>query len=306
MMTTAEYAYRAGMRYRSLFASILLLSRPGILALVAFAGFCGMVMATGGLPDGEISGLTMFCLLLSAAGSAMINSVLDYSLDLKMARLQSRVEALRYLGRNRAVLLAGGLVIVSTVLAFRCLNALTAILILSAALTYTVPYTLWLKRCSPFGAVPGGIPGALPVLVGYAAVAGAIDARAMLLFLIVFLWQPPHFWIFALKHREDYVKSGVPVLPAVMGEKLTKSFILLYVAALVPVSVALGIFGAFSIWYLGFAVLSGVFFVAACYLYVIKHCLLVRAFRASILYLFFIFLAIIADICVFKIPGAGG
>jgi protoheme IX farnesyltransferase len=169
-----------------------------------------------------------------------------------------------------------------------------------------VPYTLWLKRCSPFGAVPGGIPGALPVLVGYAAVAGAIDTRAMLLFLIVFLWQPPHFWIFALKHREDYVKSGVPVLPAVMGEKLTKSFILLHVAALVPVSVALGIFGAFSTWYMGFAVLSGVFFVASCYLFVIKHCLLVRAFRASILYLFFIFLAIIADICVFKIPGAGG
>jgi protoheme IX farnesyltransferase len=305
-MTTAEYAYRAGIRYRSLFASIVLLSRPGILALVALAGFCGMVMAVGSLPDGRIAGLTIFCLLLSAAGSAMINSVLDYPLDIKMKRLQSRVDALRHLGRNRAMLLAGGLIIVSLMIAYRYLNALTALLALSAVLTYTVPYTLWLKRCSPFGAVPGGIPGALPVLVGYAAVAGAIQTRAMLLFLIVFLWQPPHFWIFALKHREDYIKSGVPVLPAVMGEKLTKSFILLHAAALLPASFALGFFGAFSIWYMGFAALSSVIFVVACYLCVVRDRSLGVAFRASIIYLLFLFLAIIIDICIFTIPAAGG
>jgi protoheme IX farnesyltransferase len=305
-MTTAEYAYRAGMRSRSLFASMVLLSRPGILALVALAGFSGMVMAADGLPDGRITGLTMFCLLLSAAGSAMINSVLDYPLDIKMTRLQSRVDALRYLGRNRAALFAGAMVIISLVIAFRYLNALTAFLVLSAVLTYTIPYTLWLKRCSPFGAVPGGIPGALPVLIGYAAVSGAIHTPAMLLFLIVFLWQPPHFWIFALKHRQDYINSGVPVLPAVMGEKSTKLFIVLLAGGLLPASVALGFFGAFSIWYTGFAALSSVIFVLACALCVRKQRLLGMAFRASIFYLLFLFIAIITDVCIFTLPDIGG
>ena len=156
-------------------ASVFFLSRPGVLALVALAGFSGMVMASGRLPDAGIVFCTLFSLLLSAAGSVLINSVLDYSIDVKMRRLQGRVEAMAVLGRNRATLIACGLIIASLVISARYLNFLASFLIFTAVLAYIGPYTLWLKRRSPFGAVPGGIPGALPVLVGYAAVAGAVS-----------------------------------------------------------------------------------------------------------------------------------
>jgi protoheme IX farnesyltransferase len=303
-MTTAEYAQRTGCRNLPL--SILLLCRPGILALVALAGVSGMVLAAGAMPGAEVFAPAMFCLLLSAAGSAVINSVLDYPLDLKMSRLQARVEALRCVGRIRAALLGSAMIIVSLAIASIRLNSLSVFLIFSAALTYTIPYTLWLKRCSPFGAIPGSIPGALPVLIGYAAVAGELNPGALLLFLIVFLWQPPHFWIFALKHRGDYLDSGVPVLSAVMGEATTRRFILAHSAALLPASTALGIFSSFSTWYMGAAVLSWLMFMAACYLFVVRRPLLDLAFKATILYLFFIFLAIIGEICIFSSPGAGG
>lgn len=235
----------------------------------------------------------------------MLNSVLDYPLDLKMARLQGRVEAMAALGRNRAGLLAGGLVIVSIIISSRYLNSLTTSLILAAVLAYVGPYTLWFKRRSPFGAVPGGISGALPVLVGYAAVTGAIRPVALVLFAVVLLWQPPHFWIFALKHREDYLNSGVPVLPAVMGASRTKVFIFLYASALLPASLTLGLAAAFSAWYQGIAVVLGMFFVASCYLHVIKRPLFDRAFRISICYLFLLFCAVIVEVCLTRMQAVG-
>jgi protoheme IX farnesyltransferase len=304
-MATAECAYKDGLRLRSFAASVLLLSRPGVLALVALAGFSGMVLAAEGLPDAGISVCTLFSLFLSAAGSVIFNSVLDYSLDLKMARLKGRVEAMAVLGRNRAVLLAGGLIISSMVISSRYVNSLATFLILTAALTYVGPYTLWFKRRLPFGAVPGGIPGALPVLVGYAAVAGVIMPAALVLFAVVLLWQPAHFWIFALKHREDYMNSGVPVLPAVIGVSRTKVFIFVYASALLPASLGLGLAAAFSAWYQGIAVVLGMCFVASCYLHVIKRPLFDRAFRISICYLFLLFCAVIVEVCLTRMQAVG-
>ncbi len=306
MMSIAECAYKYGVRSRSLMTSVFCLSRPGVLALVALAGFSGMVMAAGRLPDAGISICTLFSLLLSAAGSVLINSVLDYPIDVKMARLQGRVEAMAVLGRNRAVLLACGLITASMVISSSYLNLLTSFLILAAVLAYVGPYTLWFKRRSPFGAVPGGIPGALPVLVGYAAVTGGVSLAALALFAVVLLWQPAHFWIFALKHRDDYLNSGVPVLPAAMGASRTKVFIFLYASALLPASMGLGLAGGFSAWYQGTAVLLGLFFVFSCYFHVIKRPLFDRAFRNSICYLLLLFLAMIVDVCLMRIPVVGG
>ncbi len=305
-MTTAEFAYRGVTRSANFISSLFLLSRPGILTLVLLAGFTGMVMAAGGIPDHEISALTLFCLLLSAAGSVMINSVLDYPLDVKMLRLQARVGAMNMIGRNRVMLLACVMITFSQVTAALCLNSLASFLILAAVICYVGPYTLWLKRNSPYGVIPGGIPGALPVLVGYTAVAGVVRPEAVLLFLVVFLWQPPHFWIYALKYRDDYLNSGVPALPAAMGETRTRSFVLLFTAALLPASVALGFFAHFSIWYQCCAVLSGTLFITSCLRHVIKRRLFGLAFRASIFYLFFIFLVIIADLTIFGMPPVGG
>ncbi|HET6419299.1 MAG TPA: protoheme IX farnesyltransferase [Geobacteraceae bacterium] len=285
--------------------SILLLCRPGVLALVALAGLSGMVLAAGGLPDAATAVCTLFSLFLSASGSVMLNSVLDYPQDLKMARLRGRVEAVAVLGRNRAALLAGGLIILSVIISSGYLNTLATILIMTAALAYVGPYTLWLKRRSPFGAVPGGVPGALPVLIGYAAVAGFISPAALVLFAVVLLWQPAHFWIFALRHREDYLASGVPVLPAARGESRTKWFIFLYASALMPASLVLGVSAGFSTWYQGIAVVLGVLFVVSCYFHVIRRPLFDKAFRASIWYLFLLFCAVIAEACITRLPATG-
>jgi protoheme IX farnesyltransferase len=305
-MTTAEFAHRGIIRSGSIISSLFLVSRPGILMLVALAGFCGMVMAEKGIPDRQIFTITLLCLLLSAAGSVMINSVLDYHLDRKMVRLQARVGAMNLIGRNRVMLLACAMITVSLVAAALYLNVLASFMILAAVVFYVGPYTLWLKRNSPYGVVPGGVPGALPVLIGYAAVAGDVRPEALLLFLIVFLWQPPHFWIYALKHREDYLNSGVPVMPAAKGAARTRLFILLHATALLPASVTLGFFAHFSIWYQTGAVLLGMLFIASCLLHVIKRPLFSLAFRISIFYLFFLFLVIIMDITFFRNPAVGG
>jgi protoheme IX farnesyltransferase len=305
-MTTAEFAHRGIIRSGSLISSLIMLSRPGILTLVAMAGFSGMVMAAKGIPDCEISTCTLLCLLLSSAGSVMINSVLDYHLDRKMSRLRARVEAMNLVGRNRVVLLALSMITVSLATAALCINVLTSFLILVAAVLYIGPYTLWLKRSSPYGVLPGGISGALPVLIGYAAVTGGVRSESMLLFLVVFLWQPPHFWIYALKYKNEYLRSGVPAMPAAMGESRTRLFILLFVTALLPASVALGFFAHFSMWFQGWAVLLGLLFIASCLLLVMKRPLYGLVFRVSIIYLFLLFLAIILDLSLLSIPSFGG
>jgi protoheme IX farnesyltransferase len=296
-MTTMGCVCKTGSNARGLIASAMLLSKPGILALAALAGFTGMVMAAGGLPDGRMSVLCMLCLLMAAAGSAMINGVLDAPIDTRMQRVQARVEALEELGRSRVLFIAAGLVGISVFISFACLNALTAFLILTAALSYIFLYTLWLKRRSPFGVVPGGIPGALPVLIGYAAVAHTVRPDGLILFFVILLWQPPHFWTLALKYREDYLAAGVPVMPVAMGEPYTKASIFLYVTALLPVSLSLGFFGFCSIWCAGYVLLLGLLYVAACYSDIIRRPRFGRAFGASIWYLALLLLGLITDIC---------
>jgi len=299
-MTTAEYACKTRTNARSPLTSAVLLSKPGILTLTVLAGFTGMVMATGGLPDGRTCLPCLLSMLMAAAGSAMINGVLDASLDMRMQRVRARVEAMAELGRTRVAFIAVGLIGISTVISLFYLNFLATVLILAAALGYIFPYTLWLKRWSPFGVVPGGIPGALPVLIGAAAVLQNVRPDCLILFFILLLWQPPHFWILALKYRDDYQAAGVPVMPVVMGMQYTKVMIFIYVVALMPASLMLGLLGYCSVWCAAFVFLSGVLFAAACYRFVIKSPHFDRAFSASIWYLALLFLAIITDICLIR------
>jgi protoheme IX farnesyltransferase len=158
-----------------------------------------------------------------------------------------------------------------------------------------VLYTLYLKRRSPFGAVPGGIPGALPVLIGCAASAGTLRPEALALFALMLLWQPAHFWLLALACREDYRAAGIPVLPVVLGERYAKALIFLYATALVPASLALSFMGAASAPFCAFAALDGAAFLAACWRFTIRSDRHMKAFRASILYLALLLLAVVAD-----------
>lgn len=281
-----------------LVAAALHLARPGLLALVTLSGLAGMVLGSRGAPDARTALVCTIALMLAVAGSVMLNSVFDKPFDLRMMRLRARTRALDRLGHKRAVRLALFLIVAGSGVAFRFLPPLPGILMLSAAFWYLVPYTLRLKRHSPFAAVVGGIPGALPVLIGYSAVDGAIGPDGLILFFLVLLWQPPHFWTLALHCREEYAVAQVPVLPAVKGDAFTIASIFLFAAPLLPASLSLWHFGYCSGWYGRCAALLWAFLLAFWYLDIVKGRRFERAFRSSILYLTALLLAVIVDVCV--------
>jgi protoheme IX farnesyltransferase len=271
--------------------------KPGIVAAVLLASFTGMVLGGRGWPDATICLFCLLSLFLAAAGSAMINCVLDAQADRRMARLQARVAALEKAGRGRVLATALIGIAASLALAIRYLDPLTSILILAAVLTYTLLYTLRFKRRSPWGTVTGGIPGALPVLIGCAATTHSIGFDSLILFTVMLLWQPPHFWSLALEYRRDYRAAGLPVLAVTHGEGYTKLLIFIYATALLPTSLSLWMFGFCSVLYAGAALASGLAFLAACWFLICRSRRFVMAFSASILYLMFLFAAIVGDIC---------
>ena len=278
-------------------SALFRLCKPGIVAAVLLAGFTGMVLGGRGWPDGKTGFICLCALFLSAAGSAIINGVLDAPLDIRMARLMKRSAALEAVGRKRALLIAIAGIGMALFIALHFFGPLVSLLIVAAVISYTLFYTLHFKRRSPWGAVPGGIPGALPVLIGYAAVAGTIRLDGIILFVLMILWQPPHFWSLVLGYRDDYERAGLPILPAVHGGRFTGILIFIYATALIPASLSLWLFGYCSVYY-GFAALAcGIAFLGAC-------CQLLKdtrrgpmVFSASILYFMLLFSAIVIDIC---------
>jgi len=278
-----------------LFPALLALAKPRIIVAVALAGLVGMVMAGKGGAGGSSMLVGMTALAMAAAGSAMVNCVFDARMDRLMPRLRSRVEALARIGQVNLLILAAALIGGALTLAFRHLNTLAGLLMATAVLLYTLLYTLYLKRHSPFAAVVGGIPGALPVLIGYAAMAGTINRDALLLFLLLLLWQPPHFWALALQYQDDYRAAGVPVLPVAMGVHYTKLLILIYSATLLPLSLTLWLTGCCSGWYAFGATLAGIGYPAALYVFLFRQPDFKQAFRASLLYLGLVLFAILID-----------
>lgn len=255
-----------------------------------------MVLAGNGLPPPGVAIACLACILMAAAGSAVVNGLLDADRDARMRRLDARVAAFERVGRKEALGLSLALIACSLALSLRYLNSAATVLLVAAIGSYTVLYTLFLKRRSPYGTVPGGIPGALPVLIGYAAVEPRLGADGILLFLLMLLWQPPHFWALALKHREEYRSAGFPVMPVALGETYTKILIFAYAAALLPLSLCLWWLGYGSPTYAWAAVALGVFFLVSCYRNIVEMPRFGRAFGASIVYILGILLAVILDV----------
>ncbi|MCM2360003.1 MAG: heme o synthase [Geobacteraceae bacterium] len=277
--------------------ALVRLAKPGIVTAVLLAGYAGMVTAARELPEPGTALICLASLLLAAAGSAMLNSLLDNSLDRKMARLEGRGRALDAVGPARLLGTALACIGVALLLALS-LGRLVFLLVLAAVILYALVYTLILKRRSPWGAIPGGIPGALPVLIGQAAVSGAIEPAGLLLFAAVFLWQPPHFWLLALRYRDDYRAAGIPVLPVVCGESFTRVMILLFVAALLPATLALPLTGSCSPFFAPVAGALWLWFMAACWHHAVRARRFERAFRASLIYLTVLLAAVILDIVI--------
>jgi protoheme IX farnesyltransferase len=276
--------------------SAILLVKPGIVAAVTLAGLSGMVLAARGVPKPGKALLTLACILAAAGGSAALNTVLDAGIDEKMPRLTRRIAALQAMGRGNVAAAAMAAIAAALLLSARFLNATTCLLLAAAAAGYAVLYTLVWKRRSPYGTIPGAIPGALPVLIGYAAVNPGLGMDGVLLFLILVLWQPPHFWALALRHQAEYRMAGVPVLPVAFGEPYTKVLIFLYAAALLPLSLSLWALGYLSARFGWAAFLLGAGFLAVFYRSAVATRRFGRAFAASIVYLTLLLLALLADI----------
>ena len=278
--------------------SAIILSKPGIIISVAFTGLAGMVVANRALPPAQAVFLCVASLLLSAGGAAILNNLLDKKIDKQMTRLNKRVEALRILGDRNAWVISILMMVVALAVSFSYFNYVNTALILLAILSYTLIYTLFLKRTSPFGTILGGIPGALPVLIGYTAIKPVLQLDAIIVFVFMMLWQPPHFWVLAQKYRKDYEKAGINVLPVAMGTKYTNMLILIYSLSLIPLTFILWLTGTNTVYFAAFAAISGIYFN---YL-VIKSVLANRgygkAFSASIIYMLLIMLGIVVDILV--------
>jgi len=256
-----------------------------------------MVLAQGGLPP---SGLVLATLLggAIAAGSAnAVNCYLDRDIDEVMRRTRRRPLPARQVGPDRALMFGYVLGAISFFVLAVTVNVLAAALALSAIAFYVFVYTLWLKRTTTQNIVIGGAAGAAPALVGWAAVTGTVGLPAWILFAIVFVWTPPHFWALAMRYRSDYEAAGIPMLPVVRGEEETRRQILLYSLALFGTTLLLYPVAHMGPVYLATALtLGGLFVHRALQLW--RHpspALAVRLFRFSILYLALLFAAVAAD-----------
>ena len=274
----------------------LTLTKPRIMTLLLLTGAAGMFVGAQGVPPLGLFGVTMLGLALACGGASALNHVLDRDIDVLMgSRTERRPVASGRVTPAQALEFGIVLSAASFALLASAVNVLTAVLALVGNLFYVLVYTRWLKRSTPQNIVIGGAAGAVPPLVGYAAATGSLALPALWLFLIVFLWTPPHFWALALMIKNAYAAAGVPMLPVVRGDRETARQIVLYSLAMVAFTVVVGIW--LGPLYTIAAVVLGAVFVALAVL--LRHDLS-RAhakvlFHYSLLYLALLFTAAALD-----------
>ena len=240
------------------------LAKPRIIPLLLITALGGMMMAERGWPSTGLVVLTLLGGTLAAAGAGAINCWIDRDLDGAMLRTRRRPLPDGRIAPRHALLFGIALGVAAFVLLAFWVNVLAATLAISGLLFYVFVYTLWLKRWTVQNIVIGGAAGAVPPVVGWAAVTHRIDLTAIYLFAVIFLWTPPHFWALALRLKGDYARAQVPMLPVVRGEAVARRQILLYTLALVAVTIAVVVTGALGLLYMaGAAVLGGVFIALA-------------------------------------------
>jgi protoheme IX farnesyltransferase len=239
----------------------VVLTKPRIMSLLLLTGACGMVVGADGAPDPMRLALMLLGLALACGGASALNHVLDRDIDRLMGpRTANRPVAAGRLTAPRALEFGLALSAASFVLLASTVNVITAALALAGNLFYVVVYTGYLKRRGPANIVLGGAAGAVPPLVGYAAATGNLALPALWLFLIVFLWTPPHFWSLALLLRSNYAAAGVPMLPVVRGERATLRRIVAYASVLLAFTAVPFMTGSFGLVYLVGASTAGAAF----------------------------------------------
>jgi protoheme IX farnesyltransferase len=247
--------------WRGVLSDYYELTKPRIAYLLLITTFAAMVMAAHGMPPLALTLLTLGAGALAAGSAGAFNCVLDRDIDRLMTRTMTRPVATGRISPAAGVAFASLLGIASFVLFYRFVNPLAAWLSLGGNLYYVLIYTLWLKRTTTLNIVIGGAAGAVPPLVGWAAVAHNVGAPALGLFALIFLWTPPHFWALALMAELDYGRAKVPMLPNVRGVRRTKVEIFVYTLVLVAMSLALTPLHVMGLWYFVPAAVLGAIFI---------------------------------------------
>ncbi len=274
------------------------LTKPRVVMLIVFTAIVGMFLSVPGWPD---AGALVFGTLgigLAASSAAVFNHVLDHRVDIQMMRTRGRPLPQGQLTEGSALRFASILCVISMIVLWFLVNPLTAVLTFLSLIGYAVVYTVFLKRATPQNIVIGGAAGAAPPVLGWTAVTNEVTSSALLLFLIIFVWTPPHFWALAIARKDEYAKVSIPMLPVTHGEAFTSLNVLLYTILLVLITIIPYLTGMSGLIYLGTALVLGAIFLS----YAIRMCrsqadpeLPMRTFKYSITYLGVLFAALLVD-----------
>ena len=274
------------------------LTKPRVVMLIVFTAIVGMFVSVPGWPGVSALVFGTLGIGLASSSAAVFNHILDARIDIQMMRTRGRPLPQGKLTERSALVFATILCIISMLILVLLVNPLTAILTFVSLIGYAVVYTVWLKRATPQNIVIGGAAGAAPPVLGWTAVTNEIEAGALLLFLIVFVWTPPHFWALAIARKEEYAKVDIPMLPVTHGEAYTRLHILLYTILLALVTILPYLIGMSGIIYLLTAIVLDAYFLY----YAIRMFrepddveLPMKTFRFSISYLGFLFAALLVD-----------
>ena len=275
----------------------LALAKPRVVSLIVFCAVIGMFLAVPGLPDAGVVFAATVGIALVAGAAAAINCLVEQKIDAKMQRTRARPLPAGELTSRQTLLFASLVGGVGLLILGRWVNALTMWLTLATFVGYAIVYTVLLKPATPQNIVIGGASGAMPPVLGWAAVTNEVAPEALILFLIIFVWTPPHFWSLALYRTADYARAGLPMLPVTHGSRYTRLMIVLYTFALVAVTLLPYAIRMSGPLYLASAlVLGGVFAAYAVALHVrYSDALARRTFAYSIFYLAALFSALLVD-----------
>ena len=274
------------------------LTKPKVVFLIVFTAMVGMLLAADGTVPIKIFVFGLLGIGLAAASGAAINHVVDEHIDRIMERTRNRPVASGELTQKKALVFALSIGVLGILLLVLFVNLLTAILTFFSLVGYALIYTMYLKRATPQNIVLGGAAGAAPPLLGWTAVTGHVETEALLLFLIIFIWPPPHFWALAIRRREEYAKADIPMLPVTHGVEFTKIQILLYTILLFIVTLMPFIIQMSGLIYLAGAIALGVgFLFYAIKLYRDKEpdVIAMKTFGYSIFYLSLLFGFLLLD-----------
>jgi protoheme IX farnesyltransferase len=290
---TASIVSHAPSRVRQFYV----LTKPRVVQLIVFCAAIGMVLAEPGWPDWPRVAVASAGIWLVAAAAAAFNCLVERRIDARMARTAWRPTAKGELTNVQTLTFSALLCALGCALLWWQVNPLTMWLTLATFVGYAVVYTVLLKPATPQNIVIGGASGAMPPLLGWAAMRGEVGAEAWLLVLIIFLWTPPHFWALALYRAEDYARAGLPMLPVTHGNDFTRLQILLYTLVLFAAALLPFVHGMSGPFYLACAVALGARFIALAFALWRRYseALARRTFRWSIWYLALLFAALLVD-----------